>query len=75
MKSIAKHLLDQSGGTQIELFVQERNIPFPVQVLTGSQLEDAEFLSPLRKIGEFQIDSEGNTVSLEIPVAVTEAGR
>jgi hypothetical protein len=73
--AIANQLLRQYDGTRIELFVQERNIPFPVQVLTGSQLEDAEFLSPLRKIGEFQINPQGETVSLELPVEATEDGR
>ncbi len=62
---IAKQLLATHEGQQIELFVQERNIPFPVSVLTGEKLTDPKFLSPLIKIGEFRLTQDGNVESLE----------
>ena len=62
---IAKHLLATHEGQQIELFVQERTIPFPVSVLTGEKLTDPKFLSPLIKIGEFRLTQDGNVESLE----------
>ncbi len=63
--AVAEHLLKAKGGQQIELFVQERNLPFPVQVLTGDKLNDEKFLSPLTKIGEFRLNEAGEMISLE----------
>jgi hypothetical protein len=63
--AIAEHLLKTNQGRQIELFVQERNLPFAVQVLTGDKLDDEKFLSPLTKIGEFRLNEAGECVSLE----------
>jgi len=71
--AVAEHLLKANGGQRIELFVQERNLPFPVQVLTGDKLSDEKFLSPLTKIGEFQLSAAGALVSLE-PLPEQEAG-
>lgn len=44
-KSIAAHLLDQNDGVQIELYLQERTLPFPEEVLDGVELSDPSFLS------------------------------
>lgn len=65
--AIARHLLKSNNGTQIEMFVQERSIPFSVQVLTGTKLDDPQYLSPLTKIGEFKMESDGAVYSLEDP--------
>ncbi len=64
--ALAGHLLKSNHGQHIELFVQERNIPFPVSVLTGESLADKKFLSPLAKIGEFRLNESGNLISLEL---------
>jgi hypothetical protein len=53
---IAKVLLERNNGQSIELFVQEREIPFPEQVASGMKLEDDAFLSELLKIGEMDAD-------------------
>lgn len=50
--SIAKVLLERNAGQSIELFVQEREIPFPEQVAQGMRLNDESLLSELLKIGE-----------------------
>ncbi len=63
--AIASHLLTANDGQRIELFVQERSIPFTGQVLTGTQLDDPQFLSPLTKIGEFELGADGKARSLE----------
>lgn len=63
--AIASHLLRTNDGQHIELFVQERTIPFPVSVLTGEKLNDPKFLSPLTKIGEFRWSEDGELASLE----------
>ena len=67
VSAIADHLLTKFDGRQIELFVQERNIPFPIQVLTGDRLTDDKFLSSLNKIGEFRKTDDGQLESLELP--------
>lgn len=54
---IAKVLLERNDGQSIEIFVQEREIPFPEQVASGIRLEDESFLSELLKIGA--LDASG----------------
>ncbi len=65
---IAKNLLKEHRGNHIELFMQERTIPFPAGVLTGQKINDPTFLSDMRKIGEFRLDDQGQVVSV-LPVA------
>ena len=65
VNAIASHLLKANDGQRIELFVQERSIPFAGQVLTGVGLDDPQFLSPLTKIGEFVMGADGEAHSLE----------
>ncbi len=66
VEAIARYLMKTNAGDHVEVFLQERNIPFSVQILTGSELDEDQFLSPLRKIGEFRIDDQGDVVSLEV---------
>lgn len=73
VEAIAGHLLNVNDGQQIELFVQERNVPFAIQVLTGDKLSDEKFLSPLTKIGEFRRNENGDVVSLEFRSVAVEA--
>lgn len=74
--AVAEHLMEIHDAKHIELFVQERNIPFAIQVLTGDKLEDEKFLSPLIKIGEFERDENGETISLEqVPTDGESASR
>ena len=53
---IAQVLLDRNDGQSIELFLQEREIPFPEQVSSGMRLDNDFFLSELLKIGELDAD-------------------
>ena len=62
--SIGRVLMDRNDGETIELFVQERAIPFPEQVAEGMQLKDEAFLSELVKIGE--MDSQGFRISPKV---------
>lgn len=56
-EAIARVLMERNQGESIELFVQERQIPFPEQVVDGMRLDDEDLLSPRVKIG--QLDSTG----------------
>ncbi|QEG24342.1 hypothetical protein [Mariniblastus fucicola] len=46
VQSVARKLLQVHGGTKIELYVREREIPHPVEVQEGAKLGDARFLKP-----------------------------
>lgn len=73
--AIAKNLLQRHNGTQIEMFLQERSIPFPAAVLTGQKISEPQFLSPLRKIGEFRLNEAGQFESMGwSPESETKAG-
>lgn len=56
-QNIARVLMTRNGGESIELFVQERRIPFPEEVADGLTLESESLLSTPLKIGE--LDSSG----------------
>ena len=43
---LAEHLLRKHEGDEIELFVQERLIPYPDDILGGAKLDHARFLDP-----------------------------
>ncbi|MCP4773961.1 MAG: hypothetical protein GY880_06965 [Planctomycetaceae bacterium] len=55
--SVAKVLLDRHDASSIELFSQERSIPFPEEVLDGLKLNSDQLLLPVNKIGE--LDANG----------------
>lgn len=55
-KSVAQVLLEQHDASSIELFSQERSIPFPEEVLDGLKLNSEQLLLPLNKIGELDAD-------------------
>jgi hypothetical protein len=59
LAAIGATLMERHQGTSIEMYLQERTIPFPAAVLTGTKLNDPVFLSDLRKIAEFRRDSAG----------------
>lgn len=65
IRSIGNTLLQRHDGVEIEMFIQERSIPFPAAVLTGQKLDDPIFLSELRKIGQYRLDDKGNLLSLD----------
>lgn len=68
--AVAQILLDRHNGDRIELFVQERGIPFPVEVANGVRLTDERFLSELTKIGE--LDSSGFHATPPPPIPMME---
>lgn len=57
-QSIAQKLMEQQGGTRIELFVRERGLPSPAQIAIGEKLNDSRRLSEPILIGEFRRDDE-----------------
>lgn len=57
-QSIAQKLMEQFGGTRIELFVQERGLPTPAQIVVGEKLNDSRRLSEPILIGEYRRDDE-----------------
>ena len=59
--SIAKVLLRRNDGESIELFLQERRIPFPEEVADGLRLDAESLLTDPIKIGE--LDSNGYRTS------------
>jgi hypothetical protein len=65
--AMARNLMQRHASKQIEMFVQERSIPFPAAVLTGQKISDLQFLSELRKIGEFRINENGEFESIAGP--------
>ncbi len=58
VESVAQNLLELYGGTRVELFVREREIPYPFEVQEGAELGDERFLKPERpfSIGTFSAD-------------------
>lgn len=75
VKGVARGLMSIHGdeeSRQIELFVREREIPFPQEVQSGVKLDDPKFLVPQQppKIGSFtsdQLASEPAVVPAELP--------
>lgn len=62
--ALAGHLLTRHGGNRIEIWLQERGLPFPEQVLNGSKLDDAEFLSTPVKIAEYRREVDRKLTSV-----------
>lgn len=71
--AVAKNLMQRHQSNHVELFVQERSIPFPAAVLTGQRINDPPFLSDLRKIGEFRRDENGRIESIGLPLDASPA--
>lgn len=46
VRAVARNLLEIHGGEQIQLFVREREIPFPFEVEEGAELDDQRYLKP-----------------------------
>lgn len=67
---IAKQLLDRNDGQSIELFVQERELPFPEDVNSGTRLDNEQFLSPLFKVGT--LDQAGFQLAAPESLPTTE---
>jgi hypothetical protein len=59
--AVAKVLLQRNEGESIELFVQERRIPYPEEVADGLQLDAESLLVDPVKIGE--MDADGFRIS------------
>ena len=61
VRSVAKGLLRQEGGTRIRLYAREREIPYPFQVQEGIELDDPQFLKPVIAplIGDFTAEELG----------------
>ena len=55
--SVARVLLERHQASSIELFGQERSIPFPEEVADGLKLNSEQLLLPLTKVGE--LDANG----------------
>ena len=53
VEALARELLRRHGGESIELFLQERLIPLPEDVIAGARLDDPDYLEPASKIGQF----------------------
>ena len=51
--SVARVLAQRHKAKTIELFIQERTLPFPEEVVSGMKLGDDEFLSERIKIGSW----------------------
>ena len=65
--AIAKHLLKNHDGQSVELFVQERVIPQPVDVAMGKELDDKDYLAAPAKVFEFSIDGVKKSVEEIFP--------
>ena len=77
VRAVARQLLMQTDGDSIELFVQERLIPFPTDVLAGAKLDDPEFLSPQPppSIGKFTRNELLGDVSDDAPAELPVRAR
>jgi hypothetical protein len=71
VESVAKNLLEMHGGTRVELFVREREIPYPFEVQEGAKLDEERFLKPDQpvSIGIFSAD-EPNTSAAETATTI-----
>lgn len=65
--AIAKHLLKNHDGQSVELFVQERLIPRPVDVSMGKKLSDKDYLAAPAKVFEFSNDGMKKSVEEIFP--------
>lgn len=57
-QAIAQKLMEKFGGNRVELFVQERRLPSPAQVVLGTKLSDPEQLSEPILVGEYKRDDD-----------------
>lgn len=46
VRAVARNLLEMHDGERIQLFVREREIPFPFEVEEGAKLDDERYLKP-----------------------------
>ena len=58
VRGVAKNLLLMHDGTNIRLYVREREIPFPIEVEQGAKLDNPRYLKPKLAplIGEFSAE-------------------
>ncbi len=54
VEAVARDLLRRQGGQRIELFIQERGLPAPADVIVGMKLDDPRLLSEPRPIGQWE---------------------
>ncbi len=65
--SIAGYLLGHFDGDRVTLSIQERVIPHPIDLATGTQLDDPRYLTTLKTIAVFELGADGNLKSLPVP--------
>ena len=72
LESIARYLLDKNDGKEIELAIQVRRIPPPLELATGAKLDDPEYLETIRTIARFKRDDRGQVLSVALPTEFDE---
>ena len=73
VRAVAQELMERNDGKSIELFIQERQIPYPEEVRDGLGLDDPGLLSSEIKIGEMDADGFRSTPKPEILPAKEES--
>ena len=70
---IAQYLMMKYDGQSIELFVQERLIPLPRDVVDGIKLNDPSYLSPPRKIAEQNCKTPAESTGKLLPIITPDS--
>jgi hypothetical protein len=70
---VAQYLLMKNDGQSIELFVQERLIPLPQDVVDGIKLNDPSYLLPARKIAEQTRKTPAESTGKLLPVITPDS--
>ena len=69
VKSLANYVIEREAGVEIELKIQERALPTPLDLIRETPLDDPKFLTTLKVIGRFKkVDGELRSLQVVQPV-------
>ncbi len=72
VSALARHLLEHHGGKEIIFHFRERMIPQPIDIATGSKLDDERYLEHLEPFARFGWTDDGQLQRLAIPTETDE---
>ena len=72
VSAVAEHVLKKCDGREITLGFRERVIPQPIDIATGSKLDDDRYLMPFQPFAKFRAGEEGALRQLPLPTQTDE---
>ena len=72
VSAVARHLLDRHQGAEVALGFRERVIPQPIDIATGSRLDDEQYLMELQPFARFRYSENGELQRLALPTDADE---